>query len=166
MKTLLLCVVVIGSLSACAGPGYKPLPAGADETVVRQTWGPPSGRYELPGGGTRLEYATGPYGRSTWMVDLDAAGRSTAARNVLEWRALQVAQAQLPGMSRDEVLRTLGRPGEVRSGGRQGGQVWSWRFDSPFCLWFQSSIGDDGRARDGVFSPDPLCDDDGDRTNL
>lgn len=156
MKTLLFAIGV-GLLGACAGPGLNSLPVGADEAAVRQAWGTPTGRYALPGGGTRLEYATGPYGRSTWMVDLDASGRSIGARNVLDGRALQVAQGQVPGMTRDELLRTLGRPSDVRSGGWQGGQVWSWRFDSPFCLWFQSSVGDDGITRDGVFSPDPLC---------
>jgi hypothetical protein len=153
----LLLAIGVGLFGACAGPGLKSLPAGADEATVRQAWGKPTGRYTLPGGGTRLEYATGPYGRATWMVDLDAAGRSIGARNVLEWKSLQAAQAQVPGMTRDELLRALGRPGDVRSGGWQGGTVWSWRFESPFCLWFQSSVGDDGITRDGVFSPDPLC---------
>jgi hypothetical protein len=153
----LLCCLAVGGLGACASPGLRSIPAGADEAAVRQAWGEPTGRYALPGGGTRLEYATGPYGRATWMVDLDPSGHSTGVANVLDWKSLQAAQAEVPGMTREEVLRRLGHPSDVRPGGRQGGQVWSWRFDSPFCLWFQSSIGDDDRVRDGVFSPDPWC---------
>jgi hypothetical protein len=156
LRTALL-AAGLALLTACAGPGITPLAVGAGEAEVRQAWGEPTGRYTVPGG-TRLEYATGPYGRTTWMVDLDASGRVTARRQVLDWSNLQAVQGRVPGMTRDELLRTLGRPGERRSGGRQGGEVWSWRFESPFCLWFQSSIGDDGIVRDGVFGPDPLCD--------
>jgi hypothetical protein len=151
-------VAALAGLAACAGPGLTPLPAGSDEAAVLQRWGAPTGRYAMPGG-SRLEYATGPYGRTTWMVDLDSAGRVTGAQQVLDERNLQAVQGRLPGMTREELLRTLGRPGERRGGGRQGGEVWSWRFESPWCLWFQVSIGDDGIVRDGVFGPDPLCDD-------
>ena len=145
-------------LAACAGPGVTPLRAGADEAELRQRWGAPTGRYALPAG-TRVEYATGPYGRTTWMVDLDAAGGVAATQQVLDERNLRRVQGLLPGMPRDELLRTLGRPGERRGGGWQGGEVWSWRYETHLCLWFQVSIGDDGRARDGAFGPDPLCDD-------
>jgi hypothetical protein len=164
MNKLLSGLALAALVTGCAGPGLTALPAGADEAAVRQAWGQPTGRYALPGGGSRLEYATGPYGRQTWMVDLDASGLSTGPpRDVLERRSLEAAQAEVPGMTRDELLRRLGRPGDVRSGGWQGGQVWSWRFESPFCLWFQTSIGDDGRVRDGAFGPDPLCAHDDDR---
>ena len=154
-RGLWLCALL---LAGCAGPGITPLPAGADEAALRQRWGEPSARYSLPAG-SRLEYATGPYGLTTWMVDLDAAGRVLGAQQVLTDRHLQAVQGRLPGMTRDELLRVLGRPGERRGGGWQGGEVWSWRYFNPFCLWFQVSIGDDGRVRDGAFGPDPRCDD-------
>jgi len=77
---------------------------------------------------------------------------------VLTEANFQQFQARAPGMSRDELLRTLGRPGEVKSGGRQGGEVWSWRYPTNDCLWFQSSIGPDGIVRDGVVGIDPMCD--------
>lgn len=154
-------VVVALCLAGCALPASR-LGVGMPEAEVLRTMGPPSSRYALPAG-TRLEYATGPYGRSTWMVDLDADGRARAWRQVLDERHLMAVQGQLPGMSRDQLLLTLGRPGEVRSGGWQGGQVWSWRFDTHLCLWFQVSLGDDGLVRDGAFGPDPICDDDGER---
>lgn len=156
MTRILICVATL-ALAACAGPGISPLPAGADEAAVQQRWGPPTGRYTLDSG-SRLEYATGPFGRTTWMVDLDPAGRVVATRQVLDDRHLQQLQAHLPGMTRDQLLRQLGRPGERRSGGWQGGEVWSWRYETPWCLWFQVSVGDDGRVRDGAFLPDPLCD--------
>lgn len=145
------------ALAGCAGPGLTRLEPGIDETAVTARWGAPTGRHALPEG-TRLEYATGPYGQETWMVDLDRTGRVVRARQVLEYMALQGIQPDLPGMDREQLVRTIGRPGERRAGGRAGGEVWSWRIDSPFCLWFQAGIGDDGRVKDAVFSPDPLCD--------
>jgi hypothetical protein len=145
------------ALGGCAGPGITPLKSGLTEPEVRSLWGAPTGRYALPAG-TRLEYATGPAGVETWMVDLDPSGRATTWQQVLTPRHLESVQGRLPGMTQDELLRTLGRASEVRSGGRQGGQVWSWRHDSPFCLWFQASLGDDGRVRDAAFAPDPQCD--------
>lgn len=157
MKTFAVIALAL-LVAACAGPGITRLEPGLDEAAVRERWGTPTGRHALPQGGTRLEYASGPYGLQTWMVDLDAAGRVSGARQVLEYGALTALQGELPGMTREALLRTLGRPGEVRSGGRQGGQVWSWRFFSPFCLWFQVGVGDDGRVVDAVFTPDPLCD--------
>lgn len=143
-------------LSGCAGPGLTPLQGGLPEAEVVQRWGQPTARYDMPTG-ARLEYARGPGGLDTWMVDLDAQGQTVAWRQVLDWRHLERVQGSLPGMPRDELLRTLGRPGDVRSGGRQGGEVWSWRHDSPFCLWFQASLGDDGVVRSAAFAPDPVC---------
>jgi hypothetical protein len=151
-------------LAGCAGPGLTPLSTGLTEAEVVQRWGTPTGRHALPDG-ARLEYATGPMGVETWMVDLDDQGRTRTWRQVLDWRYLQQVQADLPGMSREQVLTLLGRPSEVRGGGFQGGEVWSWRHQSPFCLWLQASVGEDGRLRDGGFYPDPACDakDDNDR---
>lgn len=123
-----------------------------------QQWGEPTSRYSLPGGAARFEYATGPYGRTTWMVDLDAQGQVVQARQVLneaEFLAVQTEAAR--GLDRSHLLRWIGRPGERRHGGWPGGEVWSWRYPTNDCLWFQVSIGDDGRVRDGAFGLDPIC---------
>lgn len=164
LRRIAVALVCAAALSGCAGPGLTPLASGLSEAEVAQRWGAPTGRYTLPEG-TRLEYARGPAGTETWMVDLDAQGRTQSWRQVLDWQYLQQVQGTLPGLSRDQVLVLLGRPSDVRSGGWQGGEVWSWRHDSPFCLWLQASVGDDGRLRDAGFYPDPRCDvnDDHDR---
>lgn len=140
-----------------AGCAVKPPAVGSSEADVVQGWGQPTARYALAGGMQRLEYATGPFGRSTWMLDLDAAGRLVGAKQVLTDASLQAFQGIAPGMARDELLRTLGTPGNRRSGGRQGGEIWSWRYETNECFWFRVSIGDDGRVRDGGFYPDPSC---------
>ncbi len=143
------------ALSACAVT--PPAPGTLQADVLRQ-WGEPSARYALGNGGVRLEYATGPFGRTTWMLDLDPAGRLAGARQVLAERELWALQGQMPGMARETLLQTLGTPGNRRSGGRQGGEIWSWRFETNDCLWFRVSIGDNGLVRDGGFYPDPVCD--------
>ena len=142
-------------LMACA---VVPPGPGTTETKVLREWGTPTARHALPGGALRLEYATGPFGRTTWMLDLNTAGRVTNAQQVLAEPALWALQPRLPGMARAELLQTLGTPGERRSGGRQGGEIWSWRYETNECLWFRVSIADDARVQDGGFYPDPSCD--------
>jgi hypothetical protein len=159
MKAFVLPLLL--ALAGCAT--VAPLPGGSEADAVRLL-GAPTSRYPMPGGATRLEFARGPWGRETWMVDIDAGGRITAANQVLNEASFAEFQRRAPGMSRDELLRTLGRPGEVRSGGWQGGQVWSWRYPTNDCLWFQSSVGDDGVVKDGVYGIDPHCDAASDKT--
>ncbi|MFN7724688.1 MAG: hypothetical protein ACK5QH_06415 [Rubrivivax sp.] len=149
-------------LSACATP---PAWVGQTETQVLARWGAPTARYTLtaptagaPPAVQRLEYASGPYGRTTWMLDLDASGRVVAARQVLDEAALAAFQATAPGLGREALLRALGTPGERRHGGWAGGQVWSWRYPTNDCLWFQVSLGDDGLVRSASFGTDPRCD--------
>jgi len=153
-------VVTLATLALASCAGLRPAvpTAGQSEAEVLQRWGRPSARYPMPDAATRLEYASGPYGRETWMVDVDAAGRVTAVAQVLNEAHFADFQGRAPGMSRDELLRTLGRPGESRSGGWQGGQVWAWRYPTNDCLWFQVSIGDNGIVRDGAYGIDPRCD--------
>ncbi|MBC7938637.1 MAG: hypothetical protein H7Z19_02550 [Chitinophagaceae bacterium] len=152
----LLSGALIALTAGCMTP---PQPGQSRAEVVRE-WGTPSASYTLPppAGSTRLEYATGPFGRTTWMVDLDAAGRVQRAMQVLTDGNLMGLQQRLPGMPREQLLREIGTPGDRRSGGRQGGEIWSWRYATNECLWFRVSIGDDGLSRDGGFYPDPVCD--------
>jgi hypothetical protein len=145
------------ALAACAGYGPTNIGAGSTVEEVQAQMGAPTGRYAVPQGGTRLEYARGPYGKHTFMIDVDAQGRVTSVQQVLTEANFG---AVVPGMPRDEVLLRLGRPSETRSGGWQGGEVWSYRYDWTFCQWFQVSVLD-GRVRDAAYAPDPMCDADG-----
>ncbi len=161
--SLPIVAVVALALAGCSTFGPPDIRPGQTEAEARVRLGPNTARYPMPGGVTRLEYATGPFGRTTWMVDIDADGRVIAASQVLNEKNFAEFQARAPGMSQDELLRTLGRPGERRHGGWQGGEVWSWRYPTNDCLWFQSSIGPDGRVRDGAYGIDPRCDAPSDR---
>lgn len=149
-------------LAGCANP--LPGLQGSTESVLVQRLGPPTGRHALEGGGTRLEFATGPYGRDTWMVDLDSQGRVRDWHNALEeprLHALQQRLARQP-LARSDLLRTLGRPGERVQGSASswlaGGELWSWRYPTNDCLWFQATLAADGSVRDAGFNIDPRCD--------
>ncbi|MBI5256767.1 MAG: hypothetical protein HY855_09720 [Burkholderiales bacterium] len=139
-------------LAGCAGPALQ---VGQDEAAVLAAMGRPTGRYAMPGGVQRLEYATGPFGRVTWMVDLDTSGRVQRWEQVLgEQRFAQVAD----GMPREELLRLIGRPGH-RAGEWMNRETWSWRYPTNDCLWFRVTLSAEGKViSGGGYLPDPSCD--------
>ncbi|WP_157271043.1 hypothetical protein [Azohydromonas aeria] len=143
-------------LSACATYSPARVQPGMDAAQVEQLMGgAPTGRYPGPGGGTRLEYARGPAGLHTYMIDLDPGGRVTGWQQVLTENNFN---AITPGMPVREMLWRLGRPAQTRGGGWQPGQVWTYRYDSsPFCLWWQISVVGDV-VKDAAYGPDPRCD--------
>lgn len=143
-------------LGACAMPTVG---AGEPRDSVLARWGPPTSRYAMAGGGERLEYASGPYGRMTWMIDVDAGGRVTGASQVLNEAHFADFQGRAPGMSRAELLRELGRPGEVKGAGLMGGELWSWRYPTNDCLWFQVTLDTAAdKVRAAGYGIDPRCD--------
>jgi hypothetical protein len=144
--------LAVALLSGCALP--PPAPGSGREDVLR-TWGRPTARYGLPAG-ERLEYATGPNGRTTWMIDVDGAGRVVRSRQVLN--ELEFEAVQAASLTAEQLLHRLGTPGERRGGGYAGGQVWSWRYPTNDCLWFQASVADDGRVTSSAYGIDPACD--------
>jgi hypothetical protein len=142
-------------LAGCAGlQPHKQLANGQTEANVLATMGQPTNRYSLPGGGQRLEYARGPQGFETWMVDLDAAGRVSRVEQVLPLRFADVKR----GMAADEVQRLLGRPAH-RQRQYLDRVTWYWRYTPYECLWWGITLSPQGRVLDtGGNVPDPRCD--------
>jgi hypothetical protein len=149
-------VPAIGALLLAACAGYAPSGVRTGDSVdaVSKSMGEPTARYTLPQGGTRLEFARGPMGKHTYMVDVDAQGRVTGWHQVLTEPTFESVRE---GWSQEELLMKLGSPSDRRSGGRQGGEVWSYRYDAVFCQWFQVSVKG-GRVSDTSYGPDPMCD--------
>lgn len=146
--------LALATLAGCAS--YTPtVNVGEPIAAVEARNGAPTGRYPLPGGASRVEYARGPFGKHTWMIDVDAAGRVTAVEQVLTENRFWTIR---PGMAADEVLQTLGRPSQVRASGWQPGQYWSYRYETFFCQWFVVGITPERTVRDAGFTPDPICD--------
>lgn len=141
-------------LVACAsyGPAGLAPRATLDEAV--KTMGPTTGTYALADSGRRLEFARGPMGKHTFMVDFDAQGRLIGWAQVLTEARFNALRAGTP---RDELLMTLGRPSETSVVGLQRQAVWSYRYDAMFCQWFQVSFDAQGRVVDSGYGPDPIC---------
>jgi hypothetical protein len=142
-------------LAGCAGYSPKGLQPGQSEAEVIRQMGQPTGRYTLPDGNTRLEYARGPAGRETYMIDFDSSGRMVDWEQVMDlWYLTRIT----PGMSVDEVLIRVGPPALKQPIRRQQLVVWNYRYPTNDCLWFQISIGDDGKVISGSQGIDPQCD--------
>lgn len=146
--------LLLGACATSYGPGNLAPGSHADDAVRRM--GPPTGRYTLDDGGTRLEFARGPMGLHTYMVDVDAAGRLVRVEQVLTERNFYALR---PGMTADEVLRRIGRPSDQRDLPRQRHRLWSYRYETPFCIWFQVSLGEDNRVAELGHNLDPMCED-------
>jgi hypothetical protein len=63
----------------------------------------------------------------------------------------------MPGQTRDEVLRTIGRPGE-RVGMMRDGQIWSWRYANNDCLWYQAQFDAQGIVQQAGYGVERGCD--------
>lgn len=149
----LLLLAAAGVLAACAGYSPRDVRPGMSAAEVVQQMGQPTGRYAQPDGGTRLEFARGPAGLHTFMVDLDASGRVLGWQQVLTEPNFNAIPVGLPV---PELLRRLGHPAEVRGGGWQPGDVWSYRYDSLMCQWWQVDIVA-GRTGRSAYGMDPRC---------
>jgi len=140
-------------LGACAGP--PPLQPGWNEAQVRAQLGNPTGRYTMPDTRIRLEYARGPMGHTTWMIDLGTDGRVQQWQQVLDRPHFARVQA---GMSAEAVLQMLGRP-SARQPHLAGRSSWFWRFVTYDCEWFAITLDSRGQVLEaGAFPRDPTCD--------
>ena len=119
--------------TGCAVPSVQP-GASRDEVVSRYGT---SSRVVALASGTRLQYSRQPAGQSAVMVDLDAAGRVTAVREVLNlagFSTLVVGQS-----SREDTERALGRPASVDRVGSWPGDIMTYRWrdhDQDMLYWF------------------------------
>lgn len=148
----------VGSLPAGTSAEQVTSSLGAPTTVHTLTSGAAESRELMVDpasrGARRLEYSGGAYGRTTYMFDVDAQGRVLAGAQV---RSRVRFDAIRPGMDRQQVLRAIGHPSIVWPLAFQSQNVWSYRFETPFCEWFQIGMGYDGRVVDSSYGPDPLC---------
>ena len=142
-------------ITACAffSPGSVSLGTSIED--VRRSAPTPTGTYALPGGGRRLEFAQGSFGRQTYMLDFDATGKLVATQQVLTRENFDQI---VPGMSGDDVLMWLGRPANVFGVPWQRLHVWNYRFYGGDCHWFQVSVSDSGPVTEASLGWDPACD--------
>lgn len=148
-------------LGGCASLAPGGLPPGTPIAQARAAPFGPTGEYALPGGGTRLEFAQGSFGKQTYMLDFDKTGVLVGSQQVLTEPNLATIA---PGMSAADVRMRFGRPVWVYGVRHPLAQVWNYRFDGGDCVWYQVSIGDASQTVvEASLGPDPACDGPNDR---
>src|SRR5712691_2451387 len=127
--------VLLLSLSAwvagCAN--FATLPAGTPSQQVQAKHGAPGTVWKNSDGSEVWEYPYGPLGRQTFMVTL---GADRAVREVHQVLSDEYFAKVRAGMSRDEVRRLLGAPGQITVFDARGEEVWSWRYQEQHPMFF------------------------------
>ena len=118
---VLLALALLGA--GCAN--FSALRPGTPVAELEQRFGPPAAVWKDADGSEVWEYPRGPLGLETFMITV---GPDRAVREVRQALNDDYVFRIHPGMSRDEVRRLLGRPGEVESFDRRDEEVWSWRY--------------------------------------
>lgn len=126
IKIATLCAAIV--LGGCAGPAFmRGAPAIGDPVAaVTARLGQPTNVYPLPDGSQELEYATGPMGQYTWMAVIGPDGRLASYEQVLTGK--KFATIKIDRATKDDVLRTVGRPAERSHVAMHDYEVWSYRY--------------------------------------
>lgn len=119
---LLAALLLVG----CASYDGSSLKSGVStEAEVRGVMGQPAAEYASGDGSRRLAYPHGPLGTQTYMADVDPEGRVKGVRQVLSDDTFHQVRA---GMTRDDILRLIGPPGDTMAFARLRQTSWEWRY--------------------------------------
>ena len=132
VRTYSSLLLALLGLTACAFTAVQP---GMTQQEVLAHYGAPS--RSLPyGAGTRLQYSAQPAGQTAVMVDLDAAGKVVAARQVLN--PAEFSKIGLGKWTRQDMEREFGRPATVDRVASWTGDVMTYRWldrDESMFFW-------------------------------
>ncbi|HEX5697660.1 MAG TPA: hypothetical protein VFX90_03315 [Rhodoferax sp.] len=121
-KTLASLTAAAALMAGCA---FTPVQPGMSREQVMASYGTPTRALPLPAG-TRLQYSRQPAGQSAMMVDLDAAGKVVAVREVMK---LQEFLRIEPGQwTRDDVEREFGPPAWTDRVASWSGDIMNYRW--------------------------------------
>lgn len=128
MLLLTLVTVMVG----CAGYAPNAALIGQDRVSVVQTMGQPEREY-TSAGKKKLHFPRGPAGSHTYIVYLDDEDRVTGWEQVLtEERFNQIT----PGLSKEQVIDSIGISKITHGLARQRGYVWHYRYFNQQCKSF------------------------------
>lgn len=147
LGTLLWTAVML--LGACALP-YS-LKQGDMLDAVQQRIGRPAIEQPAADGGRRLLY---PIGKQAYLLRFDSQGRLQSWENVLDEAHFALIAA---GMTRAQVEAQIGEPSYVWGVRYHDQTIWSYRFDTPFCIVFHVGLTPQGVVEDTSYGPDPRC---------
>jgi outer membrane protein assembly factor BamE (lipoprotein component of BamABCDE complex) len=111
----------------------SPVKNGMDEMQVQARMGKPDTVRKNSDGSETWEYPLGPAGRQTYMVTV---GSDHAVKEVRQVLSDEYFAQVRPGMSRDQVRRLLGKPGDVSVFTARDEEVWSWRYQQQNPMFF------------------------------
>lgn len=123
-----LVAVLAGALGGCATPvrDERLRPGVTTTSEVQQLYGPPTRLWPESDGGRTLEYATQPFGRTCYMVRVDAQDRLVSVRDALS----PAERARVvPGMTPEQVTRLLGQERSRVFFKLSGEDVWDWNVE-------------------------------------
>ena len=157
----LLALAAVPLMTACAGgaPQYVDLlSVGTTESQIVTKFGAPAERRQLPGGGYSVDYPQEPLGYQNWRINFSPDGRMVSREQLID----EAYFARLkPGMTRTEVMQTLGRHAEESAYPNLNESVLSWRyieFGNRLMFFNAHFDGMDGREKFKYSSrtPDPV----------
>ena len=144
MKPSSLCVALVVALAGCAADGYNLRPGVSTVDEVHRGMGPPAMEFTNSDGSRVLAYPRGPLGTQTFMVDVSREGTVQAVRQVLGDGTFNQIR---PGLTRDQVLRMIGPPGDSMSFPRMEQDSWEWRYQDD---WRYTAIFSVNFDRNGI----------------
>ena len=124
LDLILLLTLALAGCASYSGSSLKP--GQSTQSDTRALMGEPAAMHPGPAGAAYAEsweYPRGPLGRHTFMARFDRQGRLLSIDQVLTEKT--VAQLKMGEATREDVRRTLGRPGNVIST-RDGGEWWDY----------------------------------------
>jgi outer membrane protein assembly factor BamE (lipoprotein component of BamABCDE complex) len=127
--------LAVAALAACLWgcAVFSPVKNGMDEKQVQARMGKPETVHRNFDGTETWEYPLGPSGRQTYMVVL---GSDHAVRDVRQVLSDEYFAQVRAGMSREQVRRLLGKPGDISVFPARDEEVWSWRYQQQNPMFF------------------------------
>ncbi|MEZ5705952.1 MAG: hypothetical protein R3E56_12100 [Burkholderiaceae bacterium] len=144
--------LLLMSLTACSGYAPPDRVVGLTEAQLVAHMGPPDAVRPTETG-KRLEFPRGPMGHHTWFADLDPGqgGRGGAGAHRVELQ---------PDRSWNDPGSGAPAAGAARGGAAAGPLarvVWNYRYENPFCRWFQVEIAESQQVRSTGYGEPPEC---------
>ncbi len=145
------CALLISGCTAYA-PNHGYIGLSREETI--RALGRPNPQPDVLDTASRLDFPRGPFGKHTYSVYFDEQGRANGFRQLLtEENFGKIA----PGMDKVDVINLIGISKDTFLLGRDRGSVWSYRYDTPLCRWFQIEFTQESKVRSAGYSKPPEC---------
>ncbi|MFZ4287236.1 hypothetical protein [Variovorax sp. HJSM1_2] len=130
-KQFLAVALVALSLVGC---GSFPVAEGLSREQVLSEHGKPTAELTR-GTTTRMQYSGQPFGQFAWMVDLEPTGR--VARSYQALTLNEFSRIDISGTTTtDDILWAYGRPASVDHVSSWQGDVWTYRWNNGWDMFF------------------------------